>query len=163
MPSTKTERKTKSPTSTRTSSSTCTSQAPTIDSPSRSGHPSSPNSSKVKMHRCHHQDCNYATDRRSNLNRHVVAMHERKIARSSHFCCGLHFENKAKQRLHAKKEHSEGYKCMIRDCEKRFQRKTLLDRHMATHDPTLRKHECNTCGYRTANKSNLHRHDEKHK
>ena len=55
--------------------------------------------SKSKLHRCHHQDCKYETDRRSNLNRHIVAMHERKIARSSHFCCGLHFENKAKQRL----------------------------------------------------------------
>ena len=38
----------------------------------------------------------------------------------------------------------------------------VLDCHMATHDPSLRKHECHTCGYRTANKSNLHRHDEKH-
>ena len=119
--------------------------------------------SKAKIHKCIHTDCNYATDRRSNLTRHVVAMHEKKIGRSSHFCCGLHFENKAKQRLHAKLEHAQGYKCLVRDCTKRFQRKTLLDRHMATHDPTLRKHECSTCGYRTANKSNLHRHDEKHK
>ena len=117
---------------------------------------------KAKLHKCHHSECNYATDRRSNLNRHVIAMHERQISRASHICCGIHFENKAKQRLHARSAHSQGYKCPSLDCSKRFQRKTLLDRHMATHDPSLRKHECHTCGYRTANKSNLHRHDEKH-
>ena len=118
---------------------------------------------RSKLHKCHHSDCSYATDRRSNLNRHIMAMHERKINRGSgHFCCGIHFENKAKQRLHARNVHSQGYQCPIRNCSKRFQRKTLLDRHMATHDPSLRRHECNTCGYKTANKSNLHRHDEKH-
>ena len=69
----------------------------TTKSPTHKIASSSP--SKSKLHRCHHQECKYETDRRSNLNRHIVAMHERKIARSSHFCCGLHFENKAKQRL----------------------------------------------------------------
>ena len=68
------------------------------NSPTHKSVSSSPSKS-TKLHRCHHQDCKYETDRRSNLNRHIVAMHERKIARSSHFCCGLHFENKAKQRL----------------------------------------------------------------
>ena len=27
---------------------------------------------KLKLHKCHHSECNYATDRRSNLNRHVI-------------------------------------------------------------------------------------------
>ncbi len=58
-----------------------------------------------RLHRCHHSDCNYATDRRSNLKRHVLAMHERALTKSNHLCCGIHFENKAKQRLHARSVH----------------------------------------------------------
>ena len=30
----------------------------------------------------------------------------------------------------------------------------LLDRHMAIHDPSIRKHKCHTCGYRTASQIN---------
>ena len=137
----------------------------TAKSPSSSSEKSQDSRSHCKspkIHTCQYSDCHYTTDRRSNLNRHILAMHERKLTRASHFCCGIHFENKAKQRLHAKNVHSHGYNCPLRDCNKKFQRKTLLDRHMATHDPSLRKHECGTCGYKTANKSNLNRHDEKH-
>lgn len=100
--------------------------------------------------------CPYSTDRKNNLKRHMIAMHELTAQKLE--CCGLRFLSKADLKAHNSRFHSEGYKCPV--CGQHFVRKALLERHFSVHTGE-KKFACE-CGYRTSHKSNLERHYKTH-
>ena len=108
-----------------------------------------------KPFRCGYPKCNYETNRRNNLKRHMMTMHERLS--SPHYCCGVTFFRKADMRAHTKEVHSEGYPCTWPGCGKGFVRKALLDRHLKIHTGE-KPYVCPVCQYGTSHKSNLDRH-----
>ena len=108
---------------------------------------------------CGYPKCSYLTNRRNNLKRHVVTMHERLA--SPHICCNITFFRKADMRIHNKEFHKNGYVCTWQSCNKPFLRKALLDRHMKTHTGE-KPFICSICNYGTSHKSNLDRHVKIH-
>ena len=101
--------------------------------------------------------CCYKSDRRNNLRRHVIAMHERRPHVTE--CCGFRFDSKASLRDHVMRSHDNGYICIV--CLRTFRRKALLVRHAAVHSGR-KEFVCNDCGYASCNKSNLDRHVKRH-
>jgi len=108
-----------------------------------------------KPFQCGYPKCNYETNRRNNLKRHMMTMHER--LNSPHFCCGVTFFRKADMRAHTKEVHCDGYPCTWPGCGKGFVRKALLDRHIKIHTGE-KPFVCPICQYGTSHKSNLDRH-----
>ncbi|KAL3847505.1 hypothetical protein ACJMK2_018411 [Sinanodonta woodiana] len=108
-----------------------------------------------KIFPCPH--CRYTTDRRNNLKRHTLTMHQTcsKILE----CCGLLFATKASLREHAMIFHYHGYTCYY--CGRRFCRKALLKRHLSVHNGQ-KEFVCSVCDYATSHKSNLERHRKVH-
>ena len=111
--------------------------------------------SDKKLFRCH--QCRYVTDRKNNLKRHVLTMHE-KCTKTLE-CCDRVFANKAALREHVVSQHKEGYNCRI--CGRSFCRKALLKRHVSVHSGQ-KDYVCHICGYATSHKSNLDRHKKRH-
>ena len=111
--------------------------------------------SDKKLYNCQH--CKYVTDRKNNLKRHVVTMHDTcpKVLE----CCDHIFKNKASLREHVLSCHKNGYDCRI--CGRNFCRKALLKRHVTVHSGQ-KDYICNVCGYATSHKSNLDRHRRRH-
>ncbi|KAK3094807.1 hypothetical protein FSP39_006460, partial [Pinctada imbricata] len=101
--------------------------------------------------------CRYTTDRRNNLKRHMLTMHQTcpKLLE----CCGILFSTKALLREHAMIFHYHGYTCFY--CGRRFCRKALLKRHLSVHNGQ-KDFVCNVCDYATSHKSNLERHRKVH-
>ena len=112
-----------------------------------------------KPFNCGYPKCSYVTNRRNNLKRHVMTMHER--LNSPHFCCGVTFYRKADMRIHNKEFHGDGYVCSWPGCAKHFLRKALLDRHTKIHTGE-KPYICSVCQYGTSHKSNLDRHVKIH-
>ena len=108
-----------------------------------------------RLYRCH--ECHYVTDRKNNLKRHVMTMHER--CSKSLECCDDIFPNKASLREHVIESHKEGYDCRM--CGRSFCRKALLKRHITVHSGQ-KDYVCELCGYATSHKSNLDRHKRRH-
>ena len=101
--------------------------------------------------------CRYTTDRRNNLKRHMLTMHQ--LSAKLLECCGLLFRTKAALREHALVFHYHGYTCFY--CARRFCRKALLKRHLSVHNGQ-KEFLCNVCDYATSHKSNLERHRRVH-
>ena len=101
--------------------------------------------------------CRYTTDRRNNLKRHMLTMHQTcpKLLE----CCGILFSTKASLREHAMIFHYHGYHCFY--CGRRFCRKALLKRHLSVHSGQ-KDFTCAICDYATSHKSNLERHRKVH-
>lgn len=101
--------------------------------------------------------CRYTTDRRNNLKRHMLTMHQAcsKLLE----CCGILFTTKASLREHALIFHYHGYTCFY--CGRRFCRKALLKRHLSVHNGQ-KDFVCSVCDYATSHKSNLERHRKVH-
>lgn len=101
--------------------------------------------------------CRYTTDRRNNLKRHMLTMHQTcsKLLE----CCGILFNTKASLREHAMIFHYHGYTCFY--CGRRFCRKALLKRHLSVHNGQ-KDFVCSICDYATSHKSNLERHRRVH-
>lgn len=101
--------------------------------------------------------CRYTTDRRNNLKRHMLTMHQAcsKLLE----CCGILFTTKASLREHAMIFHYHGYTCFY--CGRRFCRKALLKRHLSVHNGQ-KDFVCPICDYATSHKSNLERHRKVH-
>ncbi|CAH1795166.1 unnamed protein product [Owenia fusiformis] len=157
-------------TSSPSSSGTCSPSAPVECSPSAtSSMPSSTDSSPPKhdgldfkkfltdkkTYTC--PKCPYVTDRKNNLKRHVVTMHEK--CDKALECCNTAFANKALLRAHVVSCHKHGYNCLI--CGRIFCRKALLKRHVTVHNGQ-KDYRCSLCGYATSHKSNLDRHRRRH-
>jgi len=102
-------------------------------------------------------NCRYTTDRRNNLKRHMLTMHQTcsKLLE----CCGILFRTKASLREHAMIFHYHGYTCYY--CGRRFCRKALLKRHLSVHNGQ-KDFVCSVCDYATSHKSNLERHKKVH-
>ncbi|CAG5131113.1 unnamed protein product [Candidula unifasciata] len=101
--------------------------------------------------------CRYTTDRRNNLKRHMLTMHQTSSKMLE--CCGILFNTKASLREHAMIFHYHGYTCYF--CGRRFCRKALLKRHLSVHNGQ-KDFVCNVCDYATSHKSNLERHRKVH-
>ncbi|XP_042212474.1 zinc finger protein 628-like [Homarus americanus] len=101
--------------------------------------------------------CSYRTDRKNNLKRHNLTMHEMSPALLE--CCGFRFLNKAELRMHTQKFHRDGYHCTV--CSRVFCRKALLKRHYSVHSG-YKEFSCRHCSYETSHKSNLERHMRVH-
>lgn len=101
--------------------------------------------------------CSYRTDRKNNLKRHTLTMHE--VSPAPLECCGLRFLNKAELRMHTHKFHRDGYHCDM--CSRVFCRKALLKRHYSVHSG-YKEFSCQHCTYQTSHKSNLERHMRVH-
>ncbi|CAL1535853.1 unnamed protein product, partial [Lymnaea stagnalis] len=101
--------------------------------------------------------CRYTTDRRNNLKRHMLTMHQTSSKMLE--CCGILFSTKASLREHAVIFHYHGYTCYF--CGRRFCRKALLKRHLSVHNGQ-KDFVCNVCDYATSHKSNLERHRKVH-
>ncbi|CAE1256562.1 unnamed protein product [Acanthosepion pharaonis] len=101
--------------------------------------------------------CHYVTDRKNNLKRHIITMHQDcpKILE----CCGVMFRSKAMLREHVSLFHSSGYRCRV--CGRNFCRKALLRRHLSVHSGQ-KDFICPLCSYATSHKSNLERHQKVH-
>ncbi|XP_013382320.1 zinc finger protein 33B [Lingula anatina] len=108
-----------------------------------------------KMFRCH--QCHYITDRKNNLKRHIITMHQSCTKLLE--CCDIIFPNKAMLRHHVVTCHRDGYNCRI--CGRSFCRKALLKRHVSVHSGR-KDFVCSVCGYATSHKSNLERHKKRH-
>ncbi|XP_060065524.1 gastrula zinc finger protein XlCGF26.1-like [Ylistrum balloti] len=102
-------------------------------------------------------NCRYTTDRRNNLKRHMLTMHQTTSKLLE--CCGILFRTKASLREHAMIFHYHGYTCYY--CGRRFCRKALLKRHLSVHNGQ-KDFVCNVCDYATSHKSNLERHKKVH-
>lgn len=101
--------------------------------------------------------CRYTTDRRNNLKRHMLTMHQ--TCSKTLECCGIMFATKASLREHAMIFHYHGYTCFY--CGRRFCRKALLKRHLSVHNGQ-KDFVCPVCDYATSHKSNLERHRKVH-
>ncbi|XP_046326311.2 zinc finger protein 729-like [Haliotis rufescens] len=101
--------------------------------------------------------CLYFTDRKNNLKRHIVTMHQE--CSKTLECCGVMFLSKAALRDHVGLFHRGGYRCQI--CSRNFCRKALLRRHLTVHSGR-KDFSCDLCGYATSHKSNLERHQKVH-
>ena len=101
--------------------------------------------------------CRYTTDRRNNLKRHMLTMHQ--TCSKTLECCGILFATKASLREHAMIFHYHGYTCFY--CGRRFCRKALLKRHLSVHNGQ-KDYVCPVCDYATSHKSNLERHRKVH-
>lgn len=101
--------------------------------------------------------CRYTTDRRNNLKRHMLTMHQ--TCSKTLECCGILFATKASLREHAMIFHYHGYTCYY--CGRRFCRKALLKRHLSVHNGQ-KDFVCSVCDYATSHKSNLERHRKVH-
>ncbi|CAL1545332.1 unnamed protein product, partial [Lymnaea stagnalis] len=101
--------------------------------------------------------CRYLTDRKNNLKRHVITMHQ--VSAKMLECCGVAFQSKASLRDHNAVFHRGGYRCQI--CSRNFCRKALLRRHLTVHSGQ-KDFFCDLCGYATSHKSNLERHQKVH-
>ncbi|KAL4220185.1 hypothetical protein ACF0H5_020593 [Mactra antiquata] len=101
--------------------------------------------------------CRYTTDRRNNLKRHMLTMHQ--TCSKTLECCGIVFATKASLREHAMIFHYHGYTCFY--CGRRFCRKALLKRHLSVHNGQ-KDFVCPLCDYATSHKSNLERHRKVH-
>lgn len=101
--------------------------------------------------------CRYTTDRRNNLKRHLLTMHQQSSKLLE--CCGIVFGTKASLREHSMIFHSHGYVCLY--CGRRFCRKALLKRHLSVHNGK-KDFRCHLCDYATSHKSNLERHRKVH-
>ncbi|KAK6196018.1 hypothetical protein SNE40_001323 [Patella caerulea] len=108
-----------------------------------------------KSFRC--PQCKYVTDRKNNLKRHIITMHQESS--KSVECCGVIFKSKASLRDHVCLFHRGGYCCQI--CGRNFCRKALLHRHLTVHSGQ-KDYSCHLCGYATSHKSNLERHQKVH-
>ena len=101
--------------------------------------------------------CRYVTDRKNNLKRHIVTMHQECTKTLE--CCGIVFQSKSLLRDHVGLFHRGGYRCQI--CSRNFCRKALLRRHLTVHSGR-KDFSCDLCGYATSHKSNLERHQKVH-
>ncbi|KAK7090366.1 hypothetical protein V1264_010174 [Littorina saxatilis] len=111
--------------------------------------------SRSKSYKC--SQCRYKTDRKNNLKRHVVTMHQKSTRVLE--CCGTLFNSKASLRDHVTLFHRGGYRCQL--CARNFCRKALLRRHLTVHSGQ-KDFSCDLCGYATSHKSNLERHQRVH-
>ncbi|XP_061171914.1 zinc finger protein 484-like [Saccostrea echinata] len=115
------------------------------------------NVKQTKEKHVHCPHCKYSTDRKNNLKRHIVTMHQdsSKILE----CCDTVFKSKALLREHVLLNHRSGYICKI--CRRNFCRKALLRRHLSVHNGQ-KDFRCSMCSYATSHKSNLERHQKVH-
>ena len=111
---------------------------------------------------CPYPKCKYVSNRRNNMKRHQDTMHEK--INNPNVCCGITFVRKADLRNHNIERHPKGvgYRCDWPECDKAFERKALLVRHIKTHTHE-KPYKCPyDCNYGTSHKSNLQRHLKVH-
>nr|XP_040565505.1 homeobox protein 3-like [Lepeophtheirus salmonis] len=75
---------------------------------------------------CEFEHCGYIARRRSNMLRHIDAMH------ASHYiiCCNQLFPTKTHFEAHRLRIHSEGiFTCLVQSCDRSFNRKSNLHKH----------------------------------
>nr|XP_040582419.1 cell wall transcription factor ACE2-like [Lepeophtheirus salmonis] len=93
---------------------------------------------------CHFNYCGFKANRRSNILRHLEAMHE------PHFilCCNSLYPTKTHFEAHRLDIHEDGmFKCQIHDCGRSFNRKSLLHKHEDTFhsEESTKRIFCSVC------------------
>ena len=97
--------------------------------------------------------CDYKSDRSSNLRRHVASLHQEQ----SITCCGQIFKTKFEMMDHRAAQHKGALTCP--HCDQVFNLFASFSRHIKNHDPTAKKYVCEKCNkYTTTSKFNLERH-----
>lgn len=97
--------------------------------------------------------CDYTSDRSSNLRRHKASLHQAQ----SIMCCGMVFTSKYEMIDHRSTMHKGALTCPY--CQQVFNLFASYSRHIKNHDPTVTKYICSKCNrYTTTSKFNLQRH-----
>lgn len=112
---------------------------------------------------CPHDGCGKRFTRRSNLNQHVSAVHDRKQTfECPHDGCGKRFARKGTLAQHVSAVHElvRPFKCPHDGCGKCFSQKGHLDQHVTVVHARKQPFKCphDGCGKRFSQKENLDRH-----
>ena len=119
-----------------------------------------PDRSVRKKFSCDHPSCDYSTDDKSNLNRHLAAHTGKRLFKCNYHSCRKDFSRKDVLKRHIKTVHEkkEKYTCIV--CSKAFTRKCDLVRHKKEVHDKEKFQVCRYCGGRFGRRETCTGHEQ---